>query len=104
LDVEKPEDVLLHRRILDECANNPNKRPIFHVRFLRVSTAPSCLEFVFSLKTESAPTQTKRRYLFCLYMNSAFTAPWIQKTNHRAPPRVKTVIVGALLPPLWGTR
>jgi hypothetical protein len=39
LDVEKPEDVLLHRRILDECANNPDKRPVFHVRFLRVSTA-----------------------------------------------------------------
>jgi len=35
LDVEKPEDVLLHRRILDECANNPDKRPIFHARFLR---------------------------------------------------------------------
>ena len=35
LDVEKPEDVLLHRRILDECANNPDKRPIFHVRFLK---------------------------------------------------------------------
>ena len=40
LDVEKPEDVLLHRRILDECANNPDKRPIFHARFLRVSTVP----------------------------------------------------------------
>jgi len=35
LDVDKPEDVLLHRRILDECANNPDKRPIFHVRFLK---------------------------------------------------------------------
>ncbi|PUZ49615.1 hypothetical protein GQ55_7G340500 [Panicum hallii var. hallii] len=40
LDVEKPEDVLLHRRILDECANNPNKRPIFHVRFLRCIHGP----------------------------------------------------------------
>ncbi|KAG2575867.1 hypothetical protein PVAP13_7KG364800 [Panicum virgatum] len=35
LDVDKPEDVLLHCRILDECANNPDKRPIFHVRFLK---------------------------------------------------------------------
>ncbi|RLM66738.1 serine/threonine-protein kinase STY8-like isoform X1 [Panicum miliaceum] len=40
LDVEKPEDVLLHRRILDECANNPDKRPIFHVRFLRCIHGP----------------------------------------------------------------
>ncbi|XP_039819891.1 serine/threonine-protein kinase STY8-like isoform X2 [Panicum virgatum] len=40
LDVEKPEDVLLHRRILDECANNPDKRPVFHVRFLRCIRAP----------------------------------------------------------------
>ncbi|RLM74423.1 serine/threonine-protein kinase STY8-like isoform X1 [Panicum miliaceum] len=40
LDVEKPEDVLLHRRILDECANNPDKRPIFHVRFLRCIDGP----------------------------------------------------------------
>ncbi|KAF8660012.1 hypothetical protein HU200_058097 [Digitaria exilis] len=33
LDVEKAEDVLLHRRILDECAD-PDKRPVFHVRFI----------------------------------------------------------------------
>ncbi|XP_062227214.1 serine/threonine-protein kinase STY8-like isoform X2 [Phragmites australis] len=34
VDVNKAEDVLLHRRILDECAD-PGKRPVFHVRFLR---------------------------------------------------------------------
>ncbi|OEL33524.1 Serine/threonine-protein kinase STY8 [Dichanthelium oligosanthes] len=34
LDVEKAEDVLLHRKILNECAD-PDKRPVFHVRFLR---------------------------------------------------------------------
>ncbi|CAM0144902.1 unnamed protein product [Urochloa decumbens] len=39
LDVEKAEDVLLHRRILDECAD-PDKRPVFHVRFLRCIEAP----------------------------------------------------------------
>nr|CAB3486257.1 unnamed protein product [Digitaria exilis] len=39
LDVEKAEDVLLHRRILDECAD-PDKRPVFHVRFITVSTTP----------------------------------------------------------------
>ncbi|XP_034588525.1 serine/threonine-protein kinase STY8 isoform X2 [Setaria viridis] len=39
LDVEKAEDVLLHRRILDECAD-PDKRPVFHVRFVRCVEAP----------------------------------------------------------------
>ncbi|XP_062184245.1 serine/threonine-protein kinase STY8-like isoform X3 [Phragmites australis] len=34
LNVDKAEDVLLHRRILNECAD-PDKRPVFHVRFLR---------------------------------------------------------------------
>ncbi|KAK3143295.1 hypothetical protein QOZ80_4AG0298610 [Eleusine coracana subsp. coracana] len=34
LTVGKAEDVLLHRRILDECAD-PDKRPVFHVRFLK---------------------------------------------------------------------
>ena len=36
LDLEgKVDDVLLHWRILDECAD-PNKRPVFHARFLKV--------------------------------------------------------------------
>jgi len=36
LDLEdKLDDVLLHWRILDECAD-PNKRPVFHARFLKV--------------------------------------------------------------------
>jgi len=34
LNVERAEDVLLHRRILAECAH-PDKRPVFHARFLR---------------------------------------------------------------------
>ncbi|KAJ1273574.1 hypothetical protein BS78_06G292200 [Paspalum vaginatum] len=34
LDVDRAEDVLLHRKILDECAD-PDKRPVFHVRFLK---------------------------------------------------------------------
>ncbi|XBJ06246.1 hypothetical protein VPH35_024894 [Triticum aestivum] len=34
LDVNKVEDVMLHRRILAECAD-PDNRPIFHARFLR---------------------------------------------------------------------
>ncbi|CAM0901585.1 unnamed protein product [Alopecurus aequalis] len=34
LQVDKAEDVLLHRRILAECAH-PDKRPVFHARFLR---------------------------------------------------------------------
>ncbi|KAM0867636.1 hypothetical protein ACQ4PT_041833 [Festuca glaucescens] len=34
LQVDKAEDVLLHRRILAECAD-PDKRPVFHARFLR---------------------------------------------------------------------
>ncbi|SPT21147.1 unnamed protein product [Triticum aestivum] len=34
LDVNKAEDVLLHRRILAECAD-PDNRPVFHARFLR---------------------------------------------------------------------
>jgi hypothetical protein len=38
VNVEKAEDVLLHRTILNECAD-PEKRPIFHVRFLHVSTS-----------------------------------------------------------------
>ncbi|XP_006653907.1 serine/threonine-protein kinase STY8-like [Oryza brachyantha] len=37
LDVNKPEEVLLHRRILADCAD-PDKRPIFHARFLRVES------------------------------------------------------------------
>ena len=36
MNVDKVEDVLLHRRILNECAD-PDKRPVFHVRFLNVS-------------------------------------------------------------------
>ena len=36
VNVDKVEDVLLHRRILNECAN-PDKRPVFHVRHLHVS-------------------------------------------------------------------
>ncbi|KAL6844306.1 hypothetical protein ACP4OV_025979 [Aristida adscensionis] len=40
LDVDKAEDVLLHRRILDECAD-PAKRPVFHVRFLKCIKAPA---------------------------------------------------------------
>jgi serine/threonine-protein kinase TNNI3K len=32
---DKVDDVLLHWRILDECAD-PNKRPVFHARFLKV--------------------------------------------------------------------
>uniref|UniRef100_A0A453DJ83 Uncharacterized protein n=1 Tax=Aegilops tauschii subsp. strangulata TaxID=200361 RepID=A0A453DJ83_AEGTS len=40
LDVNKAEDVLLHRRILAECAD-PDNRPVFHARFLRVTTHPS---------------------------------------------------------------
>ena len=36
VNVDKVEDVLLHRRILNECAD-PDKRPVFHVRFLNVS-------------------------------------------------------------------
>ncbi|KAL6619732.1 hypothetical protein ACP70R_034871 [Stipagrostis hirtigluma subsp. patula] len=35
LHVDKAEDVLLHKMILDECAD-PDKRPVFHVRFLKV--------------------------------------------------------------------
>jgi hypothetical protein len=36
LDLDnKVDDVLLHWRILDECAD-PNKRPVFHARFLKV--------------------------------------------------------------------
>ncbi|XP_037482594.1 serine/threonine-protein kinase STY8-like [Triticum dicoccoides] len=34
LDVNRAEDVLLHRRILAECAD-PDNRPVFHARFLR---------------------------------------------------------------------
>uniref|UniRef100_A0A0D9WBG0 non-specific serine/threonine protein kinase n=1 Tax=Leersia perrieri TaxID=77586 RepID=A0A0D9WBG0_9ORYZ len=37
MDVSKAEEVLLHRRILAECAD-PDKRPIFHARFLRVES------------------------------------------------------------------
>jgi hypothetical protein len=37
VNVDKAEDVLLHRRILNDCAD-PEKRPIFHVRFLHVRT------------------------------------------------------------------
>lgn len=36
VDVFKADDVLLHRRILNESAD-PDKRPVFHVRFLHVS-------------------------------------------------------------------
>ncbi|KAG0522031.1 hypothetical protein BDA96_07G002300 [Sorghum bicolor] len=40
LDLEdKVDDVLLHWRILDECAD-PNKRPVFHARFLKYKTVP----------------------------------------------------------------
>ncbi|KAL6864734.1 hypothetical protein ACP4OV_015885 [Aristida adscensionis] len=34
LDVERAEDVLLHKAILDECAD-PANRPVFHARFLK---------------------------------------------------------------------
>ncbi|KAL6651734.1 hypothetical protein ACP70R_010659 [Stipagrostis hirtigluma subsp. patula] len=34
LHVDRAEDVLLHRRILEECAD-PDKRPVFHVRFIK---------------------------------------------------------------------
>ncbi|KAG0528230.1 hypothetical protein BDA96_06G300400 [Sorghum bicolor] len=37
VNVEKAEDVLLHRTILNECAD-PEKRPIFHVRFLHCAS------------------------------------------------------------------
>ncbi|GJN01253.1 hypothetical protein PR202_ga18505 [Eleusine coracana subsp. coracana] len=48
LTVGKAEDVLLHRRILDECAD-PDKRPVFHVRFLKVycRLRPRILFFFF---------------------------------------------------------
>ncbi|XP_066351897.1 serine/threonine-protein kinase STY46-like isoform X2 [Miscanthus floridulus] len=40
LDLEdKLDDVLLHWRILDECAD-PNKRPVFHSRFIKYKTVP----------------------------------------------------------------
>ncbi|OQU79371.1 hypothetical protein SORBI_3008G135401 [Sorghum bicolor] len=39
VNVDNAEDVLLHRRILDECAD-PDKRPVFHVRFLHVHCIP----------------------------------------------------------------
>jgi len=45
VNVDRAEDVLLHRRILNDCAD-PEKRPIFHVRFLHVrTTARSPLHF-----------------------------------------------------------
>ncbi|XP_066344915.1 serine/threonine-protein kinase STY8-like isoform X1 [Miscanthus floridulus] len=38
VNVDKAEDVLLHGRILNDCAD-PEKRPIFHVRFLHCALA-----------------------------------------------------------------
>ncbi|XP_018674129.2 serine/threonine-protein kinase STY17-like isoform X1 [Musa acuminata AAA Group] len=35
LDVERAEDVLIHKKILEE-AKDPDKRPVFHVRFLKL--------------------------------------------------------------------
>ncbi|KAJ8458323.1 hypothetical protein OPV22_031249 [Ensete ventricosum] len=35
LDVERAEDVLIHQKILEE-AKDPDKRPVFHVRFLKL--------------------------------------------------------------------
>ncbi|KAH7674504.1 hypothetical protein IHE45_08G077900 [Dioscorea alata] len=35
VNLDKAEDVLLHRRILTE-AKDPNKRPVFHVRFMKL--------------------------------------------------------------------
>ncbi|GJN25957.1 hypothetical protein PR202_gb13847 [Eleusine coracana subsp. coracana] len=46
LTVGKAEDVLLHRRILDECAD-PDKRPVFHVRFLKVCRLRPRILFFF---------------------------------------------------------
>jgi hypothetical protein len=40
LTVDKAEDVLLHRRILDQCAD-PANRPVFHVRFVKVTFSSS---------------------------------------------------------------
>ncbi|WVZ87779.1 hypothetical protein U9M48_034364 [Paspalum notatum var. saurae] len=53
LEVERAEDVLLHRRILDECAD-PDKRPVFHVRFIKVTQRLSILSSQ-SEKRESEP-------------------------------------------------
>lgn len=35
VSIDKAEDVLLHQKILAE-AENPEKRPAFHVRFMKV--------------------------------------------------------------------
>ena len=35
LNVDRAEDVLLHQKILTE-AKDPEKRPVFHVRFIKV--------------------------------------------------------------------
>uniref|UniRef100_A0A0E0KX37 Protein kinase domain-containing protein n=1 Tax=Oryza punctata TaxID=4537 RepID=A0A0E0KX37_ORYPU len=43
LDVSKAEQVLLHRRILADCAD-PEKRPIFHARYLGVDAGSSPTE------------------------------------------------------------
>jgi len=43
LDVEdKAEDVLLHWEILQECAD-PEKRPVFHARYIKVSSTSTLL-------------------------------------------------------------
>ncbi|KAG8044614.1 hypothetical protein GUJ93_ZPchr0152g29213 [Zizania palustris] len=48
----KAEDVLLHRRILAECAD-PDKRPIFHARFLREDSASAPTENVYRITFDS---------------------------------------------------
>jgi hypothetical protein len=47
-DVEaKADDVLLHWGVLDECAD-PDKRPVFHARFLKVNNSTSSDRFIIS--------------------------------------------------------
>lgn len=46
LDVERAEDVLIHKKILEE-AKDPDKRPVFHVRFLKVPVQTKSSVVVF---------------------------------------------------------
>lgn len=58
LNMERVEDVLLHQKILAD-AEDPDKRPIFHVRFMKVQKVPenACHEY--------NPFHYKLRCRFC---------------------------------------
>lgn len=73
LNMERVEDVLLHQKILAD-AEDPDKRPIFHVRFMKVQKVPERLSWIqpFSLQASLQVLWNWSNMIFKCYMVSWF--------------------------------